>query len=105
MPGSIGSGYGRWTTRLGSFPVERRLPGLDASIANVEAVAQWQFDAGLPESPFGDMALEESLELVGSIFRSTTKSFDFSMASTMPFGTLTLTSSDGTEWEAAYSAG
>jgi hypothetical protein len=91
-----------------TFPVERYRPGLDSSITDIDALRQWRIDAGLPASPTDEMSLAESLEFDGIDFplddeelRLLSGFYDVRE----PIGTLTLTSVDGTDWEANYNPG
>ena len=85
-----------------TFPVERYRPGPDQSITDIERLRRWRLDAGLPESPVGDMTLEETLEFDGITFpldadeiRSLNSFYDLRET----WGTLSLTIRGGTAWE------
>jgi hypothetical protein len=85
------------------FDVLRYRPGLDETITNVEELEQWLADAGQQKQT--DPSLGELLELNGVDFpldAEELKYLNSSFSVKEPYGTLTLSSTDGSEWAAEY---
>ena len=87
-----------------SFQVFRDRPGLD-SIESSQQLEEWLNDAGLP--PQSDPSLEELLDSTGLDFPLDQDEVDELVALfgvQEAYGTLTLWTSDGIEWETEYTA-
>lgn len=86
-----------------TFNVLHFRPGLDESITSLAALEQWLADAGQPEQT--DPSLGELLEVDGVDFPLDVEELKYLNSwfdIEEPFGTLTVSSTDGIRWGASY---
>lgn len=85
------------------FDVLRYRPGLDESITSLEELEQWLADVGQPEQT--QPSLGELLELDGVDFPLDVDELNYLNSlfnPKEPYGTFTISSTDGSEWTADY---
>ncbi|MEX2651155.1 MAG: hypothetical protein WD473_01750 [Acidimicrobiia bacterium] len=88
-----------------TYDVERYRPGLDSSITDLADLQHWVIDAGWTEGDADELG--EMLEGMGVIFpldEAEIQELTGGLDMREPIGILTLTSSDGTDWEATYTS-
>jgi hypothetical protein len=88
-----------------TYDVERYRPGLDSSIDDLADLQHWVIDAGWTDGDADELG--EMLEGMGVTFplnEAEIQELTGSLDMRQQVGTLTLTSSDETHWEATYTA-
>ncbi|HLF42527.1 MAG TPA: hypothetical protein VJA46_03245 [Acidimicrobiia bacterium] len=105
--GGIVNPWPRIETTVGgltlTYDVERYRPGLDASMTDLAGLQHWVIDAGWTEGDADELG--EVLEGMGVDFpldEAEIQELTGGLDLREPFGTLTLTSSDGTNWATIY---